>query len=155
MVQLFTVYNLWDNPISCTVPTFTTTGGGCTSTTSVILPPWWDIETYHRQRWARYGQFSRSATKTRKKNPQLQVCGHVWTDSRLTEDTSPYFQHTHVPLRGPVTDILLWIESYSTMVAVLASRFPVKVPQLMTYQKTSWCSSYHLKTRRWVNTVHI
>lgn len=44
---------------------------------------------------------------------------------------------THAcPHRGPVTDILLWIECYSTLVAVLSSHFPTKVPQLMPYQKT-------------------
>ena len=45
-------------------------------------------------------------------------------------------QHPRAPRRGPVTDILLWIECYSTLVSVLASRFPTKVPQLMSYQKT-------------------
>ena len=39
------------------------------------------------------------------------------------------------PRRGPVTDILLWIECYSTLVLVLASHFPTKVPQLLSYQK--------------------
>lgn len=38
--------------------------------------------------------------------------------------------------KGPVTDILLWVECYSTLVAVLASQYPAKVPQLMAYQKT-------------------
>ena len=38
--------------------------------------------------------------------------------------------------RGPVTDILLWVECYSTMVAILASKFPDKMPELMAYQKT-------------------
>ena len=28
------------------------------------------------------------------------------------------------------------VESYATLVAVLASRYPVKVPQMMAYQKT-------------------
>lgn len=38
--------------------------------------------------------------------------------------------------RGPVTDILLWVECYSTLVSVLSTRFPDKMPHLMTYQKT-------------------
>ena len=38
--------------------------------------------------------------------------------------------------RGPVTDILLWIECYASMVAVLSSGFPQKTPELMAYQKT-------------------
>ena len=38
--------------------------------------------------------------------------------------------------RRPVTDILLWIECYASMVAVLSSGFPQKTPELMAYQKT-------------------
>ena len=38
--------------------------------------------------------------------------------------------------RGPVTDILLWIECYAPMVAVLSSGFTQKTPELMAYQKT-------------------
>ena len=36
-----------------------------------------------------------------------------------------------------VTDILLWVECYATLVAILVSRYPVKVPQMMAYQKLS------------------
>ena len=38
--------------------------------------------------------------------------------------------------RGPVTNILLWIECYASMVVVLSSGFPQKTPKLMAYQKT-------------------
>ena len=38
--------------------------------------------------------------------------------------------------RGPVNDILVWTECYSTLVAVLSSRFPKQTPQLMAYQRT-------------------
>lgn len=38
--------------------------------------------------------------------------------------------------RGPVTDILLWVECYSSLVAVLSLKFPEKTPQLMSYQQT-------------------
>ena len=38
--------------------------------------------------------------------------------------------------KGPVTDILLWLECYSSLVAVLASRYPSKVGHFMAYQKT-------------------
>ena len=38
--------------------------------------------------------------------------------------------------KGPISDILLWIDCYSSMVAVLASKYPAYVPQLMAYQKT-------------------
>ena len=55
---------------------------------------------------------------------------------KLEDEVSSCCQHTRASRRGPVTDILLWIECYSTLVSVLASRFPTKVPQLMSYQKT-------------------
>ena len=38
--------------------------------------------------------------------------------------------------RGPITDILVWIECYASMVSVLAIGYPSKTPQLMSYQKT-------------------
>ena len=44
--------------------------------------------------------------------------------------------HNRASRKGPVTDILLWVECYSTLVAVLASQYPTKIPQLMVYQKT-------------------
>ena len=41
-----------------------------------------------------------------------------------------------VPRRGPVTDIMLWVECYSTLVAVLTTKHPEKAPNLMAYLKT-------------------
>lgn len=38
--------------------------------------------------------------------------------------------------RGPITDILLWVECYSTMVSILSTRFADKTPQFMAYQQT-------------------
>ena len=38
--------------------------------------------------------------------------------------------------RGPATDILLRVECYSTLVAVLPLQYPTKVPQIMAHQKT-------------------
>ena len=38
--------------------------------------------------------------------------------------------------RGPVTDILLWVECYSSLVGVLSTGFPTKTPELMAYQRT-------------------
>ena len=36
--------------------------------------------------------------------------------------------------KGPVNDILLWVECYSSMEAVLAEIYPQKMSQLMRYQ---------------------
>ena len=123
------------------LPTFTTSGGECTSTTSIILPlsssggilrpaPKDELDM---------GSFQDLPPKLVKRILNLEFVDMselIPGSWKLTEDTSSCCQHTHAPRRGLVTDILLWIECYSTMVAVLASRFPVKVPQLMTYQKT-------------------
>ena len=38
--------------------------------------------------------------------------------------------------RGPVTDILLWVECYSTLVSVLSAKYPHKAPEFMAYLKT-------------------
>ena len=37
--------------------------------------------------------------------------------------------------RGPITDILLWVECYASLVEVLSSCFPQKTLELMTYLK--------------------
>ena len=38
--------------------------------------------------------------------------------------------------RGPVTDILLWVECYASLVEVLCTGHPDKVPEFMAYQRT-------------------
>ena len=38
--------------------------------------------------------------------------------------------------RGPVTDILLWVECYSSLIAVLAAKYPTNTPEFMAYLKT-------------------
>ena len=40
------------------------------------------------------------------------------------------------PRKGPVTDILLWIECYSILVGVLTTKYPAYAPDLMAYQRT-------------------
>ena len=38
--------------------------------------------------------------------------------------------------KGPVMDILLWLECYSSLVTVLSSKFPAKIAAFMAYQRT-------------------
>ena len=52
------------------------------------------------------------------------------------EEQNKYCHQTKRLRRGPVTDILLWIECYASMVAVLSSGFLQKTPELMAYLKT-------------------
>ena len=118
------------------LPTFTTTSGGCTSTTSIILSLSGILRPTIPGNELDMGSFQDLPPKLVKRILNLEFVDMfelIPGSWMLTEDTSPCCQHTHAPHRGPGTDILLWIECYSTMVAVLASRLPVKVPQLMIY----------------------
>lgn len=38
--------------------------------------------------------------------------------------------------RGPITDILLWVECFASLTSVLAPRFPEKTPHFMSYMRT-------------------
>lgn len=38
--------------------------------------------------------------------------------------------------RGPVTDILIWVECFSSLVSIFATIHPEKTPQFMAYMKT-------------------
>ena len=53
----------------------------------------------------------------------LKLIPESWKS--MEEDASCCHQ-VKVSRRGPVTNILLWVECYATLVAVLASRYPVK-----------------------------
>lgn len=46
--------------------------------------------------------------------------------------------------RGPVTDILLWVDCYTTMVSVLIEKFPLKAVGFLAYLRTilKACRSY-------------
>ena len=55
---------------------------------------------------------------------------------KFMEEVESCCHQNRLSHRGPVTDILLWIECYSIFIAVLASQYSTKVPQMMTYQKT-------------------
>ena len=38
--------------------------------------------------------------------------------------------------KGPVTDILQWVQCYATLASVLSSAYPAKVPELLAYLAT-------------------
>ncbi len=44
--------------------------------------------------------------------------------------------HRRQQRKGPVTDILVWVECFASLVTMLATRYPGKTPQLMAYQRT-------------------
>ena len=55
---------------------------------------------------------------------------------KFMEEEISYCHQNRSSHRGPVTDILLWVECYSTLVEVLSLQYPAKVRQMMAYQKT-------------------
>ena len=56
---------------------------------------------------------------------------------RLQEESKQCWHHHRTQSkRGPVNDILLWLECYAAMVATLSTKFPHKMPELIAYQRT-------------------
>ena len=68
----------------------------------------------------------------------------------LQEQDTKCCHQRRLTRRGPVTDILVWIECFSVMVAVLSSKYPDKTPQLMAYQRTIVRASKSYTEDRWV-----
>ena len=58
------------------------------------------------------------------------------TDSWRVQEEDQSCCHQRRTRRGPVTEILLWVDCFATMVSVLSTRYPDKMPQLMAYQQT-------------------
>jgi hypothetical protein len=54
------------------------------------------------------------------------------------------------PGRPAVTDISQWVERYSLMAAVIATRFPHKAPELFAYQATIVRAERNYEAGRWV-----
>lgn len=52
--------------------------------------------------------------------------------------------------RGPVSDILVWVDCYSSLVAVLSAHHPDKTPQFMAYLKTIVYASKSFSGDGWV-----
>jgi hypothetical protein len=52
------------------------------------------------------------------------------------EESKCCHQPRRAPRRGPITDILRWVECYASFVAILTTRYPDKGPELMAYLRT-------------------
>ena len=59
--------------------------------------------------------------------------------------------HRRPQRKGPVTDILLWVECFSSMATILSSKYPEKTPQLMSYLKTIVKAHRSFKGEGWVS----
>lgn len=56
---------------------------------------------------------------------------------QFREEEQKCCHSSHRPQRrGPVSEILLWIECYSSLITVLAARYPDKIADFMAYQRT-------------------
>ena len=66
------------------------------------------------------------------------------------EDTNTGCCSRLTPKRGPVTDILLWVECYSILAGVLTTKYPERAPDLMAYQKTIVHASRSFAGEHWV-----
>ena len=55
-----------------------------------------------------------------------------------------------LPARPPVQNISVWVEKFSIMAALIASRFPQKAPELFAYQASIVRAERNFADRRWV-----
>lgn len=72
-----------------------------------------------------------------------------WLDDPLSSDQAGPARRPS-PRRRPVTDILLWLECYAKMAAVLTTRFPEKAPEFWAYQATIIQAARDFKESAWV-----
>ena len=56
-----------------------------------------------------------------------------------------------LPARPPIQNISVWIEKFSVMAALIASRFPEKAPELFAYQASIVRAERNFDDRRWVS----
>ena len=52
--------------------------------------------------------------------------------------------------QAPVNDILLWLECYTTMTAILISQYPSKAAELLAYQRTILYAHRDFEGTAWV-----
>ncbi len=72
--------------------------------------------------------------------------------SEVTMDTPPESTPSRPvpPCRPMVTDISHWVERYTTMAALLSTRFPHKAPELFAYLATIVRAEWNYEHGRWV-----
>ena len=67
------------------------------------------------------------------------------------DDSNKCCSHARkTPKRGPVTDILLWVECFSIMAGILTTRYPDRAQDLFAYQKTIVHASRSFSGDHWV-----
>ena len=77
-----------------------------------------------------------------------ELLPETWaSDQQGTRDIGPQQKQIR---RGPVTDILVWVECFSLLASVLAAKHPEKTPQLWAYQRRIVQSCRNFDDRAWV-----
>ena len=99
-------------------------------------------------RLASWGPYNPAAPKIAKKILDLDF---VEMSEISLDDPPPHTPgQPPLPARPPIQDISVWIEKYSVMAALLASRFPEKAPELFAYQASIVRAERNFDDRRWV-----
>ena len=75
----------------------------------------------------------------------------TWEMGRVQEEQGLHCCHSaKVVRRGPVTNLLLWLEGYAVLVAVLSSAYSTYVPDLMAYQRRIIWAATTFEGTAWV-----
>ena len=87
-------------------------------------------------------------TKLVKKTLDLEFV--EMSDITLDDIPTPGPGQLPLPARPPIQDITTWVEKFSLMAAILATRFPEKAPELFAYQASIVRAERNFEGRRWV-----
>ena len=76
----------------------------------------------------------------------MELLPDVW---RLDESKKDQCCHQPKSKKPLITDIVLWLECYATMVALLSLKYPAKTPHFMAYQHTIIQASRNFEGIAW------
>ena len=143
LIHFLHTFTDWSVPISSaalhTIPTFgNSVTSASTSLTNLISTP---IPSVHPTSAASpfYPQELPSKLVRKILDLEFVEMAELVPDSWRSEEVDYQCCSSHnprIPKRGPVMNILLWVECYSSLVAVLSSKYPNKTGHFMAYQKT-------------------
>ena len=143
LIYFLHIFTDWSVPISSaalhTIPTFgNSVTSASTSLTNLISTP---IPSVYPTSAASpfYPQELPSKLVQKILDLEFVETAELVPDSWRLEEVDYQYCSSHnpcIPKRGPVMNILLWVECYSSLVAVLSSKYPNKTSHFMAYQKT-------------------
>ena len=71
-------------------------------------------------------------------------------DISLDDPPTPAPGQPPLPTRPPIQNLSIWVEKFSIMAALLASRYPHKAPELFAYQAAIVRAERNFEDQRWV-----